>query len=135
MSAPDRPQERAPVPRTMGPLTRTDFVRYQGASGDFYPIHHDEPFALAAGMPAVIGIGMLPAGAMAAWATDWLGPDRLRRISFRWKTPVWPGDVLTIGGAVVREGGGQRELTLFCDNQKGERCAEGSAVFESPNAD
>ena len=38
-------------PREYGPLTRTDFVRYQGASGDFNPIHHDEEFAQAAGLP------------------------------------------------------------------------------------
>ena len=35
----------------VGPLTRTDFVRYQGASGDFNPIHHDEEFAQSAGYP------------------------------------------------------------------------------------
>ncbi len=29
----------------VGPLTRTDFVRYQGASGDMNPVHHDETFA------------------------------------------------------------------------------------------
>jgi acyl dehydratase len=34
---------------TVGPLSRTDFVRYAGAGGDFNPIHHDEPFAQAAG--------------------------------------------------------------------------------------
>ena len=32
-----------------GPLTVTDFVRYQGASGDMNPIHHDTGFAQKAG--------------------------------------------------------------------------------------
>ncbi len=36
-----------PDTRSIGPLTRTDFVRYQGASGDMNLIHHDEPFAQA----------------------------------------------------------------------------------------
>ncbi len=40
-----------PEPRTVGPLNRTDFVRYQGASGDFNPIHHDEEFAQGGGVP------------------------------------------------------------------------------------
>ena len=36
----DQLQEGAKAPRQeYGPLTRTDFVRYQGASGDFNPIH------------------------------------------------------------------------------------------------
>ena len=42
-------------PWTTEPITRTDVVRYQGASGDFNPVHHDEPFALASGYPAPLG--------------------------------------------------------------------------------
>jgi len=34
-------------------LSRTDLVRYAGASGDFNPIHHDEEFAHMAGQPSV----------------------------------------------------------------------------------
>ena len=30
---------------TAGPMTRTDFVRYAGAGGDFNPLHHDEEYA------------------------------------------------------------------------------------------
>jgi hypothetical protein len=44
------------------PLTRTDFVRYQGASGDMNPIHHDEGYARRAGFPTVFAVGMLGAG-------------------------------------------------------------------------
>ena len=32
-------------------LTRTDLVRYAGASGDFNPMHHDEVKAKEAGLP------------------------------------------------------------------------------------
>jgi acyl dehydratase len=44
-----------------GPLTRTDFVRYQGASGDMNPLHHDEEFAKKAGLPAPLAVGMFQA--------------------------------------------------------------------------
>ena len=47
-----------PAARVVGPISRTDIVRYQGASGDFNPVHHDELFARAAGYPAPLGIGM-----------------------------------------------------------------------------
>ena len=43
-------------------VNRTHFVRYAGASGDFNPIHHDQTFAEAAGLPTVFGIGMWTAG-------------------------------------------------------------------------
>src|SRR5262249_12532121 len=72
-----------PAPRTVGPVTRTDFVRYQGASGDMNPVHHDEPFARAAGYPAPLAVGMYQAGVLNAYAVDWLGPEHVRRTRVR----------------------------------------------------
>ena len=59
-------------------LTRTDLVRYAGASGDFNPIHHDEEFAKLAGNPTVFGHGMLTAAFVARCVTDFVGPANLR---------------------------------------------------------
>ena len=42
----------APAPLVCGPLTRTQFVRYAGASHDFNPNHHDEVYAQANGNKA-----------------------------------------------------------------------------------
>lgn len=124
-------------PTVVGPLSRTDIVRYQGASGDFNPIHHDEPFATAAGYPAPLVVGMYPAGLMGTWATDWLGADHVRRIKVRWRQQMWPGDTLTVAGQVasieVAEDGARRvELELGCTNQRGEVCVQGWATFELP---
>ena len=52
----------APTPLVCGPLTRTQFVRYAGASHDFNPNHHDEVYAKASGNKAVFGMGMLAGG-------------------------------------------------------------------------
>jgi acyl dehydratase len=125
-----------PAPLVFGPLTRTDIVRYQGASGDMNPIHHDEPFARAAGYPAPLGVGMLPAGVMGAWATAWLGAENVRRFKVRWKEQVWPGDVLTFTGKVARriEEGGERrvEIDLVCTRQSGGVAVQGWATFVVP---
>src|ERR1041384_5887909 len=88
-------------PRQIGPLTRTDIVRYAGASGDFNPIHHDEEFAKASGFPTVFSIAMLQAGLLGTYATDWLGAENIRRFSTRFKEQVWPGDELTCAGTVT----------------------------------
>ena len=40
-------------------LTRTMFVRYAGASGDFNPMHHDDTIATQVGNPSVFGHGLL----------------------------------------------------------------------------
>ena len=90
-----------PPPLELPPLTRTDIVRYQGASGDMNPVHHDEPFATAAGFPAPLGVGMFTAGCMASWASDWLGPSRVRRTKIRFRKPVFPGARLSFHGKVA----------------------------------
>jgi acyl dehydratase len=89
-------------PRTFGPLSRTDFVRYQGASGDFNPIHHDENFAKSAGFPTVFSVGMLQAGLLATYCTDLLGPSNVRRFKVQFREQVWPDDVLTANGTVTK---------------------------------
>jgi peroxisomal enoyl-CoA hydratase 2 len=50
----------ASPPLVCGPLTRTQFVRYAGASHDFNPNHHDEVYATASGNKAVFGISVSP---------------------------------------------------------------------------
>ena len=92
-----------PPERVLGPLTRTDFVRYQGASYDMNPVHHDEGFAKASGYPAPLAVGMFPAGVCAAWASDHFGPQHVRRPRIRWRKPLFPGAVLTIRGQIERE--------------------------------
>jgi acyl dehydratase len=114
-------------------VSRTDIVRYQGASGDFQPIHHDEPMALAAGWPGPLGVGMFHAGMLSSWATSWLGCERIRRVRFRWKAPVFPGDTLTFTGAVERtwqdQGIDMAEIKGVCSNQREEVACTGWFTF------
>jgi acyl dehydratase len=122
-----------PPPLVTGPLTRTDLVRYQGASGDFNPIHHDEPFARAAGLPAPLTLGMLSAGLLATWVTGWLGAGAVRRFRVRFESQVFPGDTLTCDGQVVREyeedGEPRLDLELACRTQTGAVAVRGWATF------
>jgi acyl dehydratase len=132
----DIDENRLPPPRVVGPLTRTDFVRYQGASGDMNPIHHDEEFAKKAGYPAPLAVGMFQAGVLNAWATDWLGPDNVRRTRIRWKEQVWPGDVLTFTGKIVKkyeeDGIGKVDLELVCTRQTGGVAVQAWMTFVVP---
>jgi acyl dehydratase len=94
-----QPGDTMPV-ATFGPVTRTDIVRYAGAGGDLNPIHHDEEFARAAGMPGVFGMGMLHAGILGNRLARWVGPDNIRSFGVRFTGQVWPGDELTVAGTV-----------------------------------
>jgi acyl dehydratase len=111
-------------------LTRTDLVRYAGASGDFNPIHHDQTFAEMAGNPTVFAHGMLNAGFVSRCLTDYVGRENLRRFKVRFATRVWPGDTITCKGTVTRklEEGGEKviEGELVALNQKGETAISGS---------
>ncbi|TAM65264.1 MaoC/PaaZ C-terminal domain-containing protein [Mycobacterium sp.] len=86
--------------RRFGPQTRTDIVRYQGASGDFNPIHHDDEFARSAGMPGIFSVGMLQAGYLGTYCVELFGPESVRRLSVRFAEQVWPGDELVCRGTV-----------------------------------
>ena len=83
-----------------GPLTRTHFVKYAGAAGDFNPLHHDDDVARAAGMPQVFGMGMLTAGLLGMWLARWVGPTNIETFSVRFGGLVFPGDTLSLTGAV-----------------------------------
>lgn len=105
-------------------LTRTHFVRYAGAGGDYNPIHHDQTFAEKAGLPTVFGMGLFTAGVLSRVPVEWFGPEAVKRYSVKFTSRVWPGDVVTCKGVVTRvydEGGVKHvDLNLSATNQKGE---------------
>jgi acyl dehydratase len=127
-----------PPPLVVGPLTRTDFVRYQGASGDFNPLHHDETFARAAGYEAPLAVGMFNAGLLASYATDWLGAEAVRRFRIRFRNRVWPGDTVTCTGVLVRQykydGSLLADVELTCATQDGVVAVQAWATFERGQA-
>jgi acyl dehydratase len=117
---------------SVGPLTRTDFVRYAGASGDFHPLHHDEVYAQAAGLPGVFGMGMLHAGMLGVHLARWVGPENIRDFSIRFTGQVWPGDDLALTGRVERVEtiGGVRtaHLALAVARQTGDEVIRATAT-------
>ena len=126
----------APEPLTFGPLSRTDFVRYQGASGDMTPVHHDEVFARAAGFPGPLAVGMFAAGVMNSFGTRWLGAEHVRRTRMRWKAPAFEGYVLTVRGAVARtyteEGERKVDIELTVTDQDDAVAIQGWMSFVVP---
>jgi acyl dehydratase len=99
--------------QTTEPVTRTQIVRFAGAAGDFNPMHHDEPFAVAAGQPGVFAMGQLQAAILAAALAEWLGgSDHVAAYGVRFRDKVWPGDRLILQGSVTEEPDGTRRCEL-----------------------
>jgi len=123
-------------PLVLENISRTHFVRYAGASGDFNPMHHDDTVATSIGNPSVFGHGMLTAGLMARVLKDWFGPAALRRLRVRFSKQVWPGETLTCTAAVtgLREEGDVGLVDVECQvvNQEGEAKLTGTATAAVP---
>ena len=113
-------------------LTRTDLVKYAGASGDFNPMHTDEVASRAAGLPSVFGHGMFTMGILAKAITDYVGVGNLKSYKVRFTKQTWPDEVLTTKVTVTgkREEGSEKLVDLECEvtNGDGETKVAGSAV-------
>ena len=117
-------------------LTRTDLVRYAGASGDFNPIHHDQTFAERAGL----------ADGFRAWDVERRISQQVRHRLRRSREPAKiPGAlrhprVAGRYGHVQRQGDTKYEELgrklidgdLQVINQKGEVAIQGSFTAELP---
>ena len=108
-------------------ITRTDLVRYAGASGDFNPLHWNARFAIGVGLPDVIAHGMFTMATAARLVTDWIGdPGAIVDYSVRFTKPVVVPDdeggaTLNVEGVVAEklEGGLVRiDLTARREDDK-----------------
>ena len=109
-------------------LTRTQLVQYAGASGDYNPLHSDEPFVTKiAGYPTVFAHGMLTMGMTGRALTELLGSD-LRSFGVRFSKQVWPGDTLTASFAVESVDDGAAQIAVTVRNQDGDDVLVGNAT-------
>jgi acyl dehydratase len=83
-------------------------VRYAGASGDFNPIHIDDEFARAVGLPGRILHGLWTMAQVARAQTEAAGgPERLKRLSVQFRGMGVPEQELVVRGTVREVGDGR----------------------------
>src|SRR5271168_1094629 len=76
-------------------------VRYAGAGGDFNPIHIDEEFARAVGLPGRILHGLWTMAQVARAQTDAAGgPEHLRRLKVQFRGMGMPEQEVVVTGTV-----------------------------------
>ncbi|OGL58531.1 MAG: hypothetical protein A3J27_07875 [Candidatus Tectomicrobia bacterium RIFCSPLOWO2_12_FULL_69_37] len=117
---------------SVGPITRTDLVRYAGASGDFNPNHHDEIYAIRAGFEKPFAQGMLQGGYLGRALSEWLGPTALRRLRLRFSAQAWPGDMVISKARVTRryEEAGEKRVEVEAEavTQRGDVLIKATAT-------
>jgi acyl dehydratase len=83
-------------------------VRYAGASGDFNPIHIDEEFARAVGLPGRILHGLWTMAQVARAQTEAAGgPEHLRRLSVQFRGMGMPEQEVLVSSTVREAGDGR----------------------------
>jgi acyl dehydratase len=93
--------------------------RYAGASGDFNPIHIDEEFARAVGLPGRILHGLWSMAQVARAQTEAAGgPAALRRLSVQFRGMGVPEQEVVVTG-VVREAAGGKAIVDTVAEQAG----------------
>ncbi|SDJ44380.1 Acyl dehydratase [Frankineae bacterium MT45] len=96
------------LPAQQFQIQRFNLVQYAGASGDFNPIHWNERFAKAVGLPDVIAHGMYTMALGARVVSDWVGdPGAVLDYGVRFIRPVVVSDAdgatLEVSGAVAEK--------------------------------
>lgn len=96
-------------------------VRYAGASGDFNPIHIDEEFAKAVGLPGRILHGLWSMAQVARAQTEAAGgPEHLRRLSVQFRGMGMPEQEIVVTGT-VREAADGRAIVDTVAEQAGKQ--------------
>jgi 3-oxo-4,17-pregnadiene-20-carboxyl-CoA hydratase beta subunit len=84
------------------PLTRTLIISTAIASRDYQDVHHDPALAEMRGSPDIFMNILTTNGFVGRFVTDWTGPEaRLRKVDIRLGAPNFPGDTMTLEGAVT----------------------------------
>jgi acyl dehydratase len=95
--------------------------RYAGASGDFNPIHIDEEFARAVGLPGRILHGLWTMAQVARAQTEAAGgPTHLRRLSVQFRGMGVPEREIVVSGK-VRESADGRAIADTVAEQDGKQ--------------
>ncbi|MGH2902330.1 MAG: MaoC/PaaZ C-terminal domain-containing protein [Solirubrobacteraceae bacterium] len=96
-------------------------ARYAGASGDFNPIHIDEDFAKAVGLPGRILHGLWTMAQVARAQTEAAGgPEHLKRLAVQFRGMGVPEQEVLVSGT-VREMGDGRAIVDTVAEQAGKQ--------------
>ena len=93
------------LPELPIPLSRSVIVATAIASRDYQDVHHDPGLAQERGSPDIFMNILSTNGFVGRYITDWAGPDAvLKSVKIRLGAPNYPGDTMTMTGAVVEQG-------------------------------
>jgi acyl dehydratase len=115
------------------PITRTLIVAGAVASRDYQDVHHDAEAARAKGSPDIFMNILTTNGLVGRYITDFFGPRaRLLKVAIRLGVPNYPGDTMTLTGAVAAVDGRTIDVNVVGANGRGHHVT-GTVTVQLPS--
>jgi acyl dehydratase len=106
-------------------------VQYAGASGDFYEMHYDLPFAHARGHRELAVHGLLKAAWLTRLVDDWFaGRGRLAVLDIRYRGMDFREEPVTCGGRITGRDGNRVSIEIWSADSEDNRTTVGTAEVE-----
>ncbi len=106
-------------------------VQYAGASGDFYEMHYDLPFAHERGHRELAVHGLLKAAWLTRLVDDWFaGRGRLAVLDVRYRGMDFREEPVTCGGRITGRDGDRVRIEIWTADAGGSRTTVGNAEVE-----
>ncbi|MBI4200828.1 MAG: acyl dehydratase [Chloroflexi bacterium] len=125
------------IPQQQVELTVPRMIRWCGAAEIFSPDHIDKDYALAHGLPNMIGSGWWTQARLVKLFSDWVGESGwVWKVHHQLRNNLLPGQVLTFSGEVTgkdqRQGLGFVDVTFLVADQNGRVISPGNATVVLP---
>jgi acyl dehydratase len=106
-------------------------VQYAGASGDFYEMHYDLPFAHERGHRELAVHGLLKAAWLTRLVDDWFaGRGRLAVLDIRYRGMDFRDEPVTCGGRITGRDGDRVSIEIWTADAEDDRTTVGTAEVE-----
>ena len=106
-------------------------VQYAGASGDFYEMHYDLPFAHERGHRELAVHGLLKAAWLTRLVDDWfVGRGRLAVLDIRYRGMDFRDEPVTCGGRITGRDGDRVSIEIWTADAADNRTTVGTAEIE-----
>ena len=106
-------------------------VQYAGASGDFYEMHYDLPFAHERGHRELAVHGLLKAAWLTRLVDDWFaGRGRLAVLDIRYRGMDFREEPVTCGGRITGRDGDRVSIEIWTADAEDNRTTVGTAEVE-----
>lgn len=103
-------------------------VQYAGASGDFYEMHYDIPFAQERGHRELAVHGLLKTAWLGRLVEEWFaGRGRLAVLDVSYRGMDFRDEPVTCGGRVTGVGGDRVSIEVWTADAEGTRTTIGTA--------